>query len=218
MNLTPEQLTEQTIAAFAAWKKDPKTLLEYQRTTGEWTPSTGTMWNLFHYRIKPFELGREVNGHSLGEGEQWHRVDGWTPEMLPAPYRPLIAGNGDVEYEYSWDGQIFKPQNTKSGKDIPGDRNNIFWRTKRPLPSALKPKFRDWNCAEDVPMPICWLQSGGEKDRVYQVNYVCSKGVWTPNGAGNQLWPWARFSERGHNAVNYSTDGATWQPCKTEVK
>jgi len=216
--MTPEQLTEQTIATFAAWRENPNTPIQATTNQGKtWWDIDSPQWTSHqHYRIKPFELGREVNGHVLGDGEQWHRVDEWTAQDLAGGWRPAVLGESlepEEDFEYGFTGSFSKGRSNPTAQAL-----TMHTRTKRPLPSALKPKFRDWNCAEDVPMPICWLQSGGEKDRMYQVNHVCSKGVWTPNGAGNQLWPWARIAERGHNAVYHSTDGKTWQPCKVEVK
>ena len=65
------------------------------------------------------------------EGQQWHRVDGWTEEMLPAGYRPLLVGEtGSYQYMLShgkW----------KDGFGIEQAAwlsNDAFWRTDRPLP------------------------------------------------------------------------------------
>ena len=41
-------------------------------------------------------LGNSVNGFTLSEGQQWHRLD-WTREMLPEGWRPHIDGEAIEE-------------------------------------------------------------------------------------------------------------------------
>lgn len=136
MNLTPEQLTEQTIAAFAAWKKDPTTPRQWSVTGTEWSPaySGSNLWHSeYFYRIASFTLGNSINGHALGEGEQWHRVDGWKPEWLTGSTRPLLLGEkvepGDEErFDNQWSLSVLCGMNAHT--------DWRYQRTTRPLPSA----------------------------------------------------------------------------------
>jgi len=213
--MTPHELTEQTIAAFAAWKKDPKTPLEaYHYLANSWLPFLGENpnWKQYNYRIAPFTLGNSINGHTLGEGEQWHRVDGWTAEMLPAPYRPLIIGEELVLGEPLRYGNGTKDVVKGIAGETPAEHAQCHFTTTRPLPSALKPAFRDWNCAEDVP-DDCWL-SEDEGKNARRVQHVDRCGVTLIiKGEIDAVlfseikdWRWAP-SHKG-----------PWQPCKTEVK
>jgi hypothetical protein len=70
------------------------------------------------------------------EGQQWHRVDGWTEEMLPAGYRPLLVGEtGSYQYMLShgkWKDGFGIEQAAWLSDDA-------FWRTDRPLPQPQEP-------------------------------------------------------------------------------
>ncbi len=80
-------------------------------------------------RIKPWTLGREINGHTLPDGASWHRND-WKKEMLPPPYRPLMLGeSGEYEIMHSptaWIDGAF-PEST-------AEASNEHCRTTRPIP------------------------------------------------------------------------------------
>jgi hypothetical protein len=65
-------------------------------------------------------------------GRQWHRVDGWTEEMLPQGYRPLLVGETG-SYEHSTRGDYWV---TGSWETAPAPlASYCFYRTSRPLPS-----------------------------------------------------------------------------------
>jgi hypothetical protein len=65
-------------------------------------------------------------------GRQWHRVDGWTEEMLPQGYRPLLVGETG-SYEQSTGGKVWIPGQNEDDATPPAQY--CFWRTTRPLPS-----------------------------------------------------------------------------------
>ena len=69
-------------------------------------------------------------------GRQWHRVDGWTEEMLPQGYRPLML---DEPY-IAGDEYLSTLQGKFCVETYDGNRNvnscySSFCRTTRPLPS-----------------------------------------------------------------------------------
>jgi hypothetical protein len=78
-------------------------------------------------------------------GRQWHRVDGWTEEMLPQGYRPLMLDEpyiaGD-EYRSILDGK-FRVETYIGNRLVSslGGQNggHAFYRTTRPLPSQPHP-------------------------------------------------------------------------------
>jgi hypothetical protein len=65
-------------------------------------------------------------------GRQWHRVDGWTEEMLPQGYRPLLVWETG-SYEHSTGGKMWIPGQNEDDATPPAQY--CFWRTNRPLPS-----------------------------------------------------------------------------------
>jgi hypothetical protein len=65
-------------------------------------------------------------------GRQWHRVDGWTEEMLPQGYRPLLVGETG-SYDHSTFGEYWI---SGSWETAPAPlMSYCFYRTNRPLPS-----------------------------------------------------------------------------------
>jgi len=142
MNLTADQLKAQTKAAFSACLDDPSTPLEGSRDGVSWHTIQTPYWYLEkHYRIQPFTLTRSINGHTLADGQAWHRSD-FTRDMLPPPCRPLILGRDDGAYECSRNGQHWQSA-SNSGTLSAGD-HGWFYRTTRPLPSVIAP---GWNPA-----------------------------------------------------------------------
>jgi len=80
-------------------------------------------------------------------GMQWHREDGWTAEMLPQGYRPLVIGEAGA-YEVSFD----KGLSWKKGSAESGPANKItilFWRTTRPLTFIHEGKTWTWHKRDD---------------------------------------------------------------------
>jgi len=66
-------------------------------------------------------------------GRQWHRVDGWTEEMLPQGYRPLLVDETG-SYEHSTFGEYWTPG---SWETAPAPlASYCFYRTNRPLPDG----------------------------------------------------------------------------------
>jgi hypothetical protein len=99
MKPTEEQLAQAEQCELAAkilreelaweWELQPK-LNKWQRSWPEDSPIRFVAIG-YEIRLTPWTLGREVNGHKLGEGQEWHR-QGFTREMLPWPTRPHIKG------------------------------------------------------------------------------------------------------------------------------
>ena len=84
---------------------------------------------------RPWTLGQSVNGFTLGPGQQWHRQDGWTEEMLPDGYRPHILGEkNEGQDEYFYDGVWNKMGLSQTGTVKFDDHI----RTRRPLPPAVE--------------------------------------------------------------------------------
>jgi len=92
-------------------------------------------------RFKPWELGRTVNGHTLPDGAEWHRIDGWTEGMLPAdpPHRPLMVGEKPLcDDEAKIDNYVQAQwQIITSGHPSGKCLENYHYRTTRPIPFAL---------------------------------------------------------------------------------
>lgn len=98
----------------------------------------------FQIRLRPWELGRTINSHTLPDGAEWHRQD-FPDDMLPAPYRPLMDGEerfGDDEvFGFTNKGPWIKCSELKSrfhDSDV-GPKHN-FSRTTRPVPFTLTPE------------------------------------------------------------------------------
>lgn len=98
-------------------------------------------------------------------GEQWHRTDGWTQDMLPDGWRPLLFG----ECEGSYDKELDKELRDGRWIDVrepfvtltsPKDSHT---RTRRPLPAVEQPTWDvtveptwipwAWNGTLDSPVP-----------------------------------------------------------------
>jgi hypothetical protein len=98
------------------------------------------------YHSPEWTLGRSVNGFTLADGQEWHRTDGWTEEMLPAGYRPLMKGesaeHGDEYQHYTETGVWY--DDTFSG--VKDDWTSYHYRTKRPLPTVETP----WQLTSEI--------------------------------------------------------------------
>lgn len=80
-------------------------------------------------------LGNSVNGFTLGEGQQWHRLD-WIREMLPDGWRPLLMGESVQAGDEAWQ----QSENAEEGYWSLWEVSSIFapvthHRTRRPLPA-----------------------------------------------------------------------------------
>jgi len=97
-----------------------------------------------NYRIKPdFQLPPPP------PGKQWHREDGWTAEMLPQGYRPLIEGE-KLQRTYDSFTHTTYPQNmfvVVLGLDgqYPANPKGSFYRTTRPLAFTHEGKQWTWH-------------------------------------------------------------------------
>jgi hypothetical protein len=67
-------------------------------------------------------------------GKQWHRMTGWTEEMLPAGYRPLLKGERREGAEFAL-AKTWMPT-VHPEKEAP-TKNVGFMRTTRPLPGVI---------------------------------------------------------------------------------
>jgi hypothetical protein len=127
-------------AAHAAGKViefNPGDLLGWRVQTTDFSAPPGC------YRIKPWSLPAPPPSKS------WHRADGWTEEMLPSGYRPLLADESmSDEDEYGDDYRVgtVGPTKWKNFKGLRASSNHM--RTTRPLPT--EPEFIDLG-PEDVP-------------------------------------------------------------------
>jgi len=82
-------------------------------------------------------------------GKQWHREDGWTAEMLPQGYRPLIEGE-KLQRTYDSFTYTTYPQNmfvVVLGLDgqYPANPKGSFYRTTRPLAFTHEGKQWTWH-------------------------------------------------------------------------
>ncbi len=107
---------------------------------------------LADYRKPEWTLGRSVNGFTLGEGQEWHKADSWTKEMLPDGYRPMIKG----EIWRALD-EFKKPEGEKWTAEMEvyngtflkvgyGGFKNYYFRSKRPLPAVETP----WQLTREI--------------------------------------------------------------------
>jgi hypothetical protein len=108
---------------------------EHSLSLDEWT-SDG-LFNLAELDYSEYNLRNKATWQlpATPDGQQWHRVDGWTEEMLPAGYRPLLLDEspekGDELFSYKW-----IPINLHT----PAMRHEKPQRTTRPLPQQQQPQ------------------------------------------------------------------------------
>lgn len=181
--------------------EDPYRALKEAHAAGkviEFNPGDGAGWRAHNpdwtalvecYRIKPedpWTLGRSVNGFTLAEDQEWHRLDGWTQEMLPAGWRPLLKGEVKAEMDQSnYYGKwlpVFFP-----GKVV---HNRDHCRTQRPLPTSEAEQHK----RAEEPQWIPW--SGGEcplkDDDVDEWEIRFRDGEIRNTDIMPQKWDWLR--------------------------
>jgi len=120
------------------------------------------------------------------EGQQWHRVDGWTEEMLPCGYRPLLLGEAwikgdEIKRRYShsnWDVAGSHPSDAL-GQDI--QTLTAHCRTARPIPqqpeqwAAEKAAFAAGETIQHKPMAhpdVAWKNTSvpiWAADSIYRI-------------------------------------------------
>jgi hypothetical protein len=71
------------------------------------------------------------------EGQQWHRVDGWTEEMLPAGYRPLLLGEIPTTEDEFWRGGLWQRRRVDF---CAVDGDYCHHRTTHPIPQQQQPQ------------------------------------------------------------------------------
>lgn len=121
----------------------------------------------------PWSLGREVNGHKLGEGQEWHRLD-WKREDLPAPRRPLLLGERLEKGD--WHSGIASFVDGLVGKIVTANFH-AFVSTSRPLPPS--------------PDPYAELKKAHAEGKVIQ--FQNGNGRWDGPVSGNWLFPPERY-------------------------
>lgn len=153
-NLTPEQIGDGyrllLKSEMGPGPYDPRTKQMEFWSGDYWLQPATSVWSDRTYRVplstwhlseEEWKLGRSVNGFTLADGQEWHRLDGWTKDMLPDGWRPLVIGepylSGD-EFLSQLRG-IWLPE-TYSGKNTVTKNELTYKRTRRPLP--LSPRER----------------------------------------------------------------------------
>jgi hypothetical protein len=93
---------------------------------------------------RSWTLGRSVNGFTLGDGQEWHRNDGWTQDLI-MDRRPLIDGEALQAGDFGGISSRILLHHTHNiiGKTVgtSGDLKHSveFYTTRRPLPEVKKP-------------------------------------------------------------------------------
>lgn len=204
MNPSPAQLR---LAADIIEKK-----LEWEvlyAATREWRhpalKEKGPVWYLVsghEIRGKPWTLPEPP------KDRQWHRTDGWTREMLPDGWRPLL--DGEIQgREDEWRGSGSSWCRTiESGRKI---ESYGHYRTKRPLPAEP-----EWLHLEpcDVPPNAAFRNPKWHSIKWVTPNSVDDEGVSIPQlGLIERRIGWNElFSD-----YEISTDnGKTWRACKKQ--
>jgi hypothetical protein len=141
-----------------------------QTIMNHWGDLKTPEWNapMEYYRVKPdYQLPPPP------PGMKWHREDGWTEEMLPSGYRPLIsketeAQNDEYYLEGRWD------KTPAAGMVVA----TIHTRTTRPLTFTHLGKTWTWHRPGD-PMPC---------DRESKVEILCDDDSTAKSLAGTTCW------------------------------
>jgi hypothetical protein len=142
-----------------------------------------------NYRIKPdFQLPPPP------PGKQWHREDGWTAEMLPQGYRPLIEGE-KLQRTYDSFTHTTYPQNmfvVVLGLDdqYPANPKMSFYRTTRPLVFTHEDKTWTWHRPGD-PMPcdggrrVYWLMVRDDARLASRCSEKAQRMRWSSSDTDN---------------------------------
>lgn len=155
-----------------------------QKDCKEWQKANKPLLDMLYrgaheLRIKPFTLSNSINGHTLSEGQQWHRSD-FTAEMLPAPYRPMIFG--ETGWGEMLQAGLWLPLDSLQEK-IKTSTKNYHCRTTRPLPPVEQPP---------APIPTGYIELPDSE----------KKGQWIEGGKwwNGKEWSFAFLTEIGCNA------------------
>lgn len=154
----------------------------------------------------------------LPEGMEYHRVDGWSKEMLPEGYRPLLKGERMQKDTDSFRFPNESEWTTVYGLDGYFAEQGKFVRTTRPLPEPPAPPKAWWSKPEHVPTP-CWIGQPSEDEGDYCGSMVISvspKGIVTLN-EDNELQEcfWSELESWGSIYSTTRTPGS-WKLCVVE--
>lgn len=157
-------------------------------------------------------------------GQQWHRTDGWTEDMLPEGYRPLLASEMTGGYVTDVDWINEKKEQWHKGKDFHPILSGPGWfRTRRPLPTP--PRMVPLG-PEDVP-PGSVIRGAGETQTagwclVTSCSYTGIR-IWRHCDPGNQrenTWEDLMLSatEIHRPGDNDEHGQPNWPKCEKEAK
>lgn len=227
MTATPEQIAQVRLAADIM---DKGWEWEWQATTEIWYPGgKGFRTPLIALACADTPIRRKQPApipldrlRALCGGQEPHRPD-WTEDMLPKvtdgglPWRPLCKGEetpdcaeSESKDDYSRDGIHWTSIVIKSKEEGWQVGSPAHLRTRRPAPAAF------WDCAEDVPGPVCFLRRNRpEKEGSWSMIISAgSEGVQIACDQGtNKILTWAEL----HDYVS-SPDRRNWRPCLKEGK
>lgn len=133
-------------------------------------------------------------------GQQWHRTDGWTKDMLPEGYRPLLKDEvAQAEDRFFLFNKWAKPEGALGGKI---NQHHLHARTTRPLPEPpATPKA--WDCVADLGFP--WpLLKHIDSEETYAISSVSSRHVQI----GTAFLSYYELASYEH-----SRDGIKFSPC-----
>lgn len=202
---------------------DPETVVEVRLASGDRTITeraaeyfdwsrTETLGDIIAYRVT-----KEAPAWKLPEppeGMKWHREDGWTKEMLPEGYRPLLEGE---ELEAGTDQFNFRPAETWRTVDGLAEanatseyRDDWHFRTARPL---RKPKTYIPLEAKDVPPLSCFRHKVWDKGQ-YAVPCVFTDAISIAFGNECMEWTWKELLDEEWQILR---PGSDWQPCRKEA-
>jgi hypothetical protein len=151
------------------------------------------------------------------EGREWYGID-FTEEDLPEGWRPLLKGERMEEGDFA-----FTP-----GKDngmiinglagcFPAVMTRTHVRTRRPLLTPPKP----WDCAEDVPRPVCWIRSTYRPETASELEHIHCMILTVSTRGITYVTENVRFiaweETESLKVLEYSTDRETWKPCTKEA-
>ena len=92
---------------------------------------------------------------------------------------------------------------------------DYLWEEKwllRPAPIPEPPK--PWDCADDVPGPVCWIRSNKQPSLEMMVVTVWINGLQCMDTSKNAV---SMHFREGFENRQYSTDRKEWKPCVKSV-
>lgn len=170
----PQLITKLRVGLAVA--EDPTLEWEYRllphyewRVADERTRAASSMIHGYSLRLKPAPVWSLP---APPEGREWHKSEGWTQDMLPEGYRPLLDGEKPEADDQVWEFGT-GPWVKTDGNERCGRHNHT--RTKRPLPPLPRP----WSRAEDVPKvkEVIWFRLMGQSEWAGQLCLIYPEGV-----------------------------------------